>query len=176
MNPRERAEVQQAMCRLADGDRSAFTQVYSAAWPILRRFAERMLSSAADAEDAAQRAMLKIVAQAVDFDAERDALGWMLALTAFECQTSRRARERRRETGEIPELSSVMTPEDEMMRAQLMSCASEALGELGAGDLEALEAAYAGRTPNDVSRGTFRKRVQRAVNRLQIALRLKHGD
>ena len=164
------------MCRLADGDRSAFRQVFTTAWPLLRSFAERMLGSAPDAEDAAQQALLKVASQAVDFDSERDAVSWMLALTVFECRTLRRARERRRETGELPELPATTTPEVEVMRTQLMACAAEAVGELRPDDLEALEAALAGRSPDHLARGTFRKRVQRAIGRLRIALRLKHGD
>lgn len=176
MNASERARLQECMCRLVDGDRVAFTEVFALAWPVLRRFAARMLGEGPEADDATQQAMLKVFAQAVDFDPDRDALSWMLALTVFECRTLRRSRSRRRETAEVPEVASAFTPETELMETQLMACAREAVGELRPEDLEALEAARSGRAPEAVAPGTFRKRVQRAIARLRIALRLKHGD
>ena len=54
----ERERLHQAMGRLADGDRNAFDLVFTAIWPVLRRFALRVMGSPADAEDAAQAALV----------------------------------------------------------------------------------------------------------------------
>ena len=85
------------MVRLADGDRAAFDPLFDALWPSVRRFAERALGSAADAEDAAQTAMLKVFERAAVFDVDRDAVAWIFGIVAFECATVRKQRVRRRE-------------------------------------------------------------------------------
>ena len=72
-----------AMLRLADGDRSASSSVFSALWPELVTFAERALGKGPDADDAAQQALEKIFAQAADYDPGRSALAWALAITAW---------------------------------------------------------------------------------------------
>ena len=70
-----RAELQGDLSRLADGDRAAFDPVFARLWPVLRDLAQRHLP-AADAEDAAQRALLRLFERASEFDPGRDALAW----------------------------------------------------------------------------------------------------
>src|SRR5215813_612631 len=84
------------MARLADGDRSAFSTVYQALWPVLRAFVARQLPMP-DSEDAAQEALLKVFARASEFDPERDALSWALGIAAFEIRSTRKRSLRRRE-------------------------------------------------------------------------------
>ena len=96
MDSAARAELHKCMVRLADGDRSAFSTVYQALWPVLRAFVARQLPMP-ESEDAAQEALLKIFVRASDFDPERDALTWALAIAAFEVRTARKRGLRRRE-------------------------------------------------------------------------------
>src|SRR6185503_749365 len=84
------------MARLADGDREAFHPVFVRLWPLLRAFVGRH-PPVADAEDAAQEALVKVFARAAEFDPARDALSWAFAIAAYEVKTARRKRQRRRE-------------------------------------------------------------------------------
>jgi RNA polymerase sigma factor (sigma-70 family) len=163
------------MVRLADGDRSAFQPVFSRAHPVLRQFADRMLAGAPEAEDAAQQALLKVFSRAANFDPGRDALSWMFALTAFECRTLRKRRERQAEEHRLPEVLSEGNPESALSELQLLSLAREVLGELRPADAEALRAAWESAPRPALSGAAFRKRVQRAVERLRVAWRFKHG-
>src|SRR5439155_540588 len=87
----ERAELRRLMQRLADGDRGAFSPAFALLWPRLRAFAVRYVG-AADGEDAAQAALLRVFSRAGEYDADRDALAWALGIAAWECRTLRRQR------------------------------------------------------------------------------------
>lgn len=52
-----RRRLDDALGRLADGDRAAFDLVFAGAWPLLRSFAGRLVSPDV-AEDVAQRVLL----------------------------------------------------------------------------------------------------------------------
>jgi RNA polymerase sigma factor (sigma-70 family) len=171
----ERAELHRWMCRLADGDRSAFHPVFVQAYPALLGLARRILRSGTDAEDAAQAALIKVFSRAADFDGVRDALSWMFALTAYECRTLETARRRKKEQPGVPESSAEETPESAFARRELLSAAQELLGALSPEDSALLEAAWRGDPRPSVAGPTFRKRVQRAVGRLRLAWRMKHG-
>jgi DNA-directed RNA polymerase specialized sigma24 family protein len=85
------------MARLAEGDRSAFSPVFERLWPPALRLCANMLKNDADAADAAQHAMEKILVRASDYDPSRPALPWALAIASWECRTILRRRFRRRE-------------------------------------------------------------------------------
>src|SRR5437867_844842 len=97
MDRETRRELNELAARLADGDRDAFEPVFRLVHPLIRDFARRALGSGADADDVTQHAMLRVFTRASELDRERDALTWMLAITAFEVRTLRRRRQRRRE-------------------------------------------------------------------------------
>src|SRR6478735_7020230 len=88
------------MARLATGDRSVFAQVFDLLWPKVHRFCLGILKHDADASDAAQEAMQKILERASDYDRNRPALPWALTIAAWECKTLQRQRGRRREVAE----------------------------------------------------------------------------
>ena len=174
MDPGARAALQRGMCRLADGDREAFAPVFAALWPVLRAFSARALPVAAEAEDAAQSALVKVFARAAEFDPRREALPWALGIAAYECRTLRKARARRREdaTRASPEPVDARTPEDSAIERDLQAVAAEVLGGLRALDAETLLAAARGeRDPS----ATFRKRLERAVARFREEWRARHG-
>jgi DNA-directed RNA polymerase specialized sigma24 family protein len=97
MTPARRREVNAAMIRFADGDRAAFRVVFDALWPVLLAFTSRVLPVRADAEDAAQRALLKLFDRIADLDRDRDGVAWAITIASYEVLTIRRTRGRRRE-------------------------------------------------------------------------------
>ena len=163
------------MVALAAGERSEFRHVYEALSPILRRFCEQMLADADQAKDAAQAAMAKLFFHASDFDPERDATSWALGFASFECLSARNRRARRREASDegLAELHAAgPTPEESSIERELREAAIEALGQLRPTDVETIRAALAGERP---AAAAFRKRLQRALERLRVVWRSKHG-
>lgn len=173
-------ELDDLLRRLADGERSAFQPLFDALWPLLRRFATRFLGSEADGDDAAQQALLKVFARAREYDAAREALPWILTIATNECRTLRKGHIRRKEVGS--ESLAVLaarqaSPEQALILNQLKAALAEVFTELRPEDVETL----AGAVTDDrserpaVSGATFRKRVERALERLRLAWRAKHG-
>ncbi|MFP2933683.1 RNA polymerase sigma factor, partial [Pyxidicoccus sp. 3LG] len=131
------------MARLADGDRSAFAPAFGVLHPLVLRFCSRLLTDREDAEDAAQAALLKVFTRASDFDASRDALPWVLSLAAYECRTSRKTRQRRREASPPDEglPDGTEGPESRLVGAQLAVALRDVLEELRPEDAATLAAA-----------------------------------
>jgi RNA polymerase sigma-70 factor (ECF subfamily) len=170
------------MRRLSDGDRSAFTSVYAEARPLLERFIRRALGGGPDVEDAAQQALLNVFARAREYQPERSAKAWMLGIAAYECRTARKRQGRRREAplaGAALELpAGAPTPEERSLSADLEAAAREVLGALRPQDRDAIlasvddgAASRAGMAP-----ATFRKRLQRALQRARLIWRARHGE
>ncbi len=174
MDSAARAELQRQMARLADGDRSAFPAVYQALWPVLRSFIARQLPPS-ESEDVAQEALLKVFARASAFDPDRDAMAWVLAIASFDVRTARKRSMRRREHlfAESPAMGSEFA-EEEMISRDLKAAALDVLGTLRPSDIETLRCIASGKRP-PIPGATFRKRVQRALKRLRLAWRARHG-
>jgi len=173
----QRAELQQLFERLASGDRSALEPAFDQLLPALRRFAGRLLRDDAAADDAAQSALLKIFARSSELDLERDALTWALGVTAYECKTLRKQVERRRESDDAGLNTQTLrepTPEAQTIARELEVAALEVMGTLRPIDIETLHAMMHDLRP-DVPPATFRKRLERALHRLQVAWRSRHG-
>lgn len=174
-----RARIQALMVRLADGDRTAIEPAFAELWPVVQRFCARALQGEGDAEDAAQQAIVRAFEQAASFDAQRDATAWVLTIAAFECRTIRRRRERRREGGldaahRLP--SKDAGPEELAARRNLVAALRDAIAELSPEDEETILAAMdLGGARAGVAPATFRKRLQRALERLRFVWRTKHG-
>jgi RNA polymerase sigma factor (sigma-70 family) len=176
MEPLPRPDLQDWMTRLADGDRGAFRPVFDMLWPLLRAVTARHLP-AADADDAAQEALLKIFFRAAEFDPSRSALAWALGITAFEIRTVRKRRARRREDGaRVPASVAAPSPspEDRALQGDLEALLAKALGALRPDDAETLRL-YACGERAAVAAATFRKRVERAMGRLRAAWRILDG-
>ena len=171
----ERAELRALMARLQDGDRSAFRPAFRLLWPRLRAFALRYLGQA-DGEDAAQRALLRVLSRAGEYDRDRDALAWALGIALWECRTLRRQQKRRRESlvGPPDGPAAQPTPEEAAIERDLRVAAGAILGTLRPVDVETLLAAAGG--PRPVEGSTFRKRLERALARFRLAWRAKHGN
>jgi RNA polymerase sigma-70 factor (ECF subfamily) len=169
-----RKPLDELMGRLAQGDRAVFTEVFQTLWGPIHRFCLSILQNEADAADAAQEAMQKILERASDYDKSRPAMPWALALAAWECRTLSQKRRRRRESdARAPEWSGE-DPEDQFVTKNLALAAQAALGELSPADQETLLATFFDEAAQ-VSGATFRKRRQRALARLQEAFRRLYG-
>lgn len=165
------------MTALAAGDRHAFHPVFVSLWPLVKRLTARHLPSA-DAEDAAQQALLNVFRRAPEYDPMRDALPWVLGVAAFEIRTARRKRQRRREAPASDEVAGAArgpSPEEVALSHDLDAALEAALGELSELDRETLQLFARGDRP-EVAGATFRKRVERALSRLRAVWRLRHGD
>jgi len=165
--------------RLADGDRAAFRPVFDLAWPCVREVAARMMSSPADADDAAQGALCKLFERISEFDPERDALAWIVGIVSYECLTLRKKRTRRREHADGDEAIAAVadaqpSPEDQVIAGELEAVALAVLGTLKPDDRRTLRVALFGEGERGVAPATFRKRVERALGRLRAAWR-DHG-
>ena len=173
-----RSDLQRLMERLADGDRGAFPPAFELLWPLLRGFAHRHLPSG-DADDAVQEALLKIFFRAGEFDASRSALAWALGITAFEIRTARRRSVRRREDARLSEVSWTLRdarpgPEEAAITQDMEAMLREALGALRPEDKQTL-ALYAHGERAAITAAAFRKRVQRALERLRGVLKVTLG-
>lgn len=177
MDSSEREELQRAMTALAAGDRSRFRAVFDGLWPVLRRFCERMLGDPDRGKDAAQIAMMKLFLNAAEFDAARDAVSWALGFAAFECLSERnrsaRRREERDEEAMLGAASPAADPEATAIALDLEAAALAAVEQLRPSDIAVVEAALQGRRRG--AGAAFRKRLQRALERLRMVWRNTHG-
>jgi len=158
---------------LQSGDREAFTPVFDILWPIYRRFARQHLAEV-DADDAAQEALLKLFVRASEFDPARDAAAFAIGVAYHEIRTSRRKRWRRREDSIGPTLDlDSQTPEDALAASEADELIEWGLARLSAADRETLTLYARDERPTDTPSATFRKRVQRALERIQAILKLR---
>jgi len=171
----QRGEIDALLVRLGDGDRSAFSPLFKALWVPMYRFCASLLKHDADAADAAQQAMGKIFERASEYDPARPALPWALAIAAWECRTLQRKRFRRREAPD----DSAGEPSDDRLEASLIvrdltRAALSALAELPEADRETLLATFLDEAVS-VPPATFRKRRERALERLRASFRRLYG-
>jgi RNA polymerase sigma factor (sigma-70 family) len=173
MNATERARLHAAMIRFADGERAAFRDVFDGLWPMCLALATRSLVQRADAEDVAQRAILKVFDRIVDLDRARDGVAWAMTITAFEVLTMRKQRIRRREqAGDHDREDERPSASEQLVEDELATQVRALIGDMSDRDREALDAMLSGRTPRGE---TERKRRFRAIERLRAAWRKAHG-
>lgn len=161
------------MARLGRGDRAVFGQVFALLWAPTRRLCLGLLKNDADASEAAQEAMQKILARASDYDERRPAMPWAMAIAAWECRTLARKRARRREENDDVERAGE-DPEEVYVQRDLVTAALAALGSLSEADREVLVATFWDEAAS-VSGATLRKRRERAVDRLRRTFRRMYG-
>jgi RNA polymerase sigma-70 factor (ECF subfamily) len=173
----EREALQRDLTALAGGDRGAFDPVFRRLFPLVRGFAARFLP-VQEAEDAAQEALLRVFSRASEFDPGRDALSWVLGVTAWQVRTHRtRARRRREESvADAPEpADSTPSPESAAIASELAALVDRVLRDLSPSDAATLIAYGRGERP-DLPGATFRKRVERALGRLRASWRIRHDS
>ena len=179
MDGNGRAALCVALARLAGGDRTAQRPVFEALWPVLRVFCQRMLNEPADAEDAAQRAVIRLFEQAEHYVTERDALAWALEIALWECRTTVRRRSRIRERAMSPEALRVaaagLNPEEATLRSELEGALLVVVGALSEVDRQALADSLTGGQLGAAA-ATWRKRRERALSRLKLLWRSEYGS
>lgn len=155
------------------------------------RLARRMTNNAADAEDAMQNALLKILRNAASYRGDSDPMGWIYRITLNEAREIHRRR-RRRPTVSLDALpvefdesqhpagvtDFSMRPERHAMASEIDGIVREAIEELPDGyreavvlhDLEGVPYAQAAELM-ELSLGGFKTRLHRA--RLHLRQRLE---
>ena len=107
---------------------------------------------------------------------QRDALAWAIGLAGWEVRTVLRRSWRRRETGNCDTLLELQTdaasPEDAAIAADLAAILGKTLATLRPPDVEALLRDVRGER---VGGAGFRKRLQRARERMRAAWRQRYG-
>ena len=175
-----RAELTQLLRELREGDRSAFRPVFEALWPVLLAFTKRLGPNPADAEDAAQRSLIRVFGRIQEFDPTRDGLTWALAIAAYEVRTLQRQTQRRHEAPDsIFETveSSAENVEDTLSRRDLWAALEEALGTLSTADRETVWLFLQDKDTSHVAADSAaRKRRQRAIERLRLAVRRLYAE
>lgn len=167
-------ELDVLMARLASGERAAFGRVFELLWGPVLRFCEGVLKNHADAADAAQEAMYKILERASDYDKTRPAMPWALAIAGWECRTVLRKHVRRKEDSHVVEAIASDNPQEQLIAHSLTNAAKTALGTLSELDQEVLLATFWDEVAS-VSGATLRKRRERAMDRLRNAFRRLYG-
>lgn len=187
MEPAAREALARDMKRLHEGDREAFASVYGLVWPLVRRFAGRLLETGhdggldADADDVAQQALLKVFSRIMSYDPERDALPWILGIAYYECRTMKkqRLRQRQRQVGEEGAAHLAVdapSPENVAIEHELYETVKEVMGELRPQEIETLRIVAEDLERPAIAASTFRKRFQRALERLRFVWRQRHGQ
>lgn len=164
------------LARLAEGERGVAAELFRALWPPVRRLAGAMLGNDADADDAAQDAMVTIFARVGDYDRRRPALPWALAVAAWSCRTVRKRRVRRREEGlaAAPVAVAGERPDHDAEQRELVDAAMRALSSLSEVDRETLVSTY-WEEQASATGATLRKRRERALDRLRGMFRRIYG-
>jgi RNA polymerase sigma-70 factor (ECF subfamily) len=176
MDTARRQAIHQAVVRLSDGDRTAFEVLLDELWPVILSFAERGVGRGPDAEDVAQEAFYKVCARIADFDRSRDALSWVFGIASYEVMTHRRKRKRRREVFDeasvAAQLDGGALQEDQLIAREITLAFEQAVGSLTDEDRLSLGLIA---SAADTGSATFRKRKQRALERLRGIWRQIYG-
>jgi RNA polymerase sigma-70 factor (ECF subfamily) len=169
MDLETRRRLNAAIVRLADGDRSAFPDIFQDLWPPLRRFVARALGDRPDVEDVAQQALVNLCFRIAEFDRSRDGVAWAFGIAAWEVRTCLRKVHRRREAPDTAIADVAVdspNPEEQMLRASLRSAVMELIDILPERDRETLLGELDGPAGRPATPAQ-RKRRQRALSRLR---------
>ena len=169
MQPVERIALRGLFERLAEGDRSAMDPAYRALWSPVLTLCTKLVG--ADAEDVAQKALLRLFAQSSDYDPERDPFRWALSVAGWECRSElkRRSRARVRAGSVISIDESAATnaaPDVAAEYNDTLRSLKTAMKGLSPADLETIERSLRGESLGP----RLRKRKERALRKLRRLL------
>lgn len=180
----DRAALDRWMAAAADGDRAALAPLFQALWPVMVRYAARLVGDATLAEDCAQDALVQLFGQLDRYDRGRDALTWALTLATWQARSVRRRRARRDELDAAD--ADAARPGAEaadpgsldgaslVEHRDLVRAALAALEALNPRDIETIALAVTD-ADRAVAPATFRKRLERALARFRTSWRSRHG-
>ncbi len=158
------------MCALADGDRAQAAPIFEVLWPIVRRSCGSLLGDGEDAEDAAQNAMIRLFAQAPDYDRRTPVVAWALEIAWWECRTawSRRRRDRTVSIDDtVAAALQASSHESHVLRRVLLEAVGDALQALPDAQRAAVEAWVIEADTPEATGALARKRRQRGLQRLR---------
>lgn len=172
MSSVDRNELNKYMERLVDGDRNAFDYVYAVSWPLVHRLALKTIGQGPDAEEVAQQSLMKVFSRASEFEKGRDALSWILGITSFECKTARQKVKRRKEDFHSEDRLALRADpkalaEEQLVLKSLEDAIQDALEGLSPQDQETIKTAIHELDRPNIPGATFRKRLERAFDRLK---------
>ena len=131
------------------------------------------------ADDMAQLALMKVFFKASTFQAGRDALTWALSIAANECHSELRRRSDKMSGLSDEMLASLISdgpsPLEQAEREQFRGLLRELLAELKPLEAETLLIHAWDLDRPDIEPATFRKRLQRALERTRSLWRQRHG-
>ena len=107
-----------------EGDEEAFAQLFERHYDRVYRLAYRYAGSATDAEDLAQRVFLKVMQAASTFEPRARFTTWLFRVTANECLSYIRSRQRSLELTGVEgaaelQVSQTVDPAEEVLRDEL---------------------------------------------------------
>lgn len=171
-------ELDELFARLAGGDRTCIGRAFAAIYPIVNEFCTRLLGNSSDADDATQQALERVFERIATYDVSRRALPWVLGIATWEVRTIRRRHYRQRKRAASVELGELETrvpnPEVGAMSREVLAAVESLVEKLPPLDRDVLrdvlkqELAMVLDVKND---STFRKRKERALDRLRSLLR-----
>ncbi|MBL8602913.1 MAG: sigma-70 family RNA polymerase sigma factor [Myxococcales bacterium] len=173
------ASLDALMARLARGDRAAFDPLFRALLPRARAVLRRRLAGA-EVDDVAQSALLKLFANASEFEPGRALLPWFYALVGNELRAVTRRAAHRAVTVD-PDAAELSRggddPEQALIEQELRMALRDAVASLDDTSRAAI-AALLGEAPprvdGETSESALRKRLSRAYARLRLRLKGVH--
>jgi RNA polymerase sigma-70 factor (ECF subfamily) len=170
---------EELMARCRSGDDRAMDLLVSRYYPVLYRFAYRMLQEREAAEDAAQEALIRAYRGAGRFHAGKRLSTWLLAIGANVCRTELRRRSRQPECGweELEGQSAPGSVESDALQRLEGEAVYRALRSLSADHrLAVVLFYYEGLSQPEIARvcgcavGTVKSRLHYALARLRSVL------
>jgi RNA polymerase sigma-70 factor (ECF subfamily) len=171
--PEDRALLE----RIRRGDTAAAGELFERHSPALLRFADRLLSDRAAAEEVTQEVFVKVITRAHQYDGRAEVASWLFAIAANACR-DRRRRERR---AAVVPLEAIAEPahkgegiETRLLSRERRAAVRQALSDLSEEQREALVLArYHGLPYSEIasvlgiSVGAVKTRIFRAVETLK---------
>lgn len=164
----QEADIDAWMARLSKGDRDAFGPLYAELAPRALRFSMRRLERA-DAEDAAQSALMKVFARASEFQPGRAALPWFYAVVFNEVTAIARRKKPHAAAELLDRLPSTESDvATQLEEAELLGRLASAIDDLDPASRDAVLSRLDG--GNALPSPALRKRISRAYGRLRLLL------
>ena len=186
MSPDNRSVDEQALERMAQGDRAALEELYARHATVIFLFALRLLHDRAEAEDVVQDVFTQAWTQAARYNSTRGAVAaWMLMLTRSRAIDHMRARRGiKRRAGELPQavcFADARPPDMQLLTAEETRLLQSALALLPLKQRSALQLAYyEDLTHSEIAErlkeplGTVKSRIRQAVIKLRGVLKPAH--